>query len=91
MAEYQSTSTPAQPTTPIIPEQRMRSALTDALYELENRVVRTLSSVIVCESFMRFPEDQRSASCLQALATRNIATALGSVARIIIAIEDAAK
>jgi hypothetical protein len=33
----------------ITPEERMRGAITDALYELETRVVRPLSDAILVE------------------------------------------
>lgn len=66
----------------------MRSAITDALYELETRVVRPLSDVVYVENALI---DPKVASIRTAMSSKTIATALGSLARIMLAIEEAAK
>jgi hypothetical protein len=70
------------------PADRMRSAITDALYELETRVVRPLSDVVYVENALI---DPKVASIRTAMSSKTIATALGSLARIMLAIEEAAK
>ena len=66
----------------------MRSAITDALYELDTRVVRPLSDVVYVENALI---DPKVASIRTAMSSKTIATALGSLARIMLAIEEAAK
>jgi hypothetical protein len=70
------------------PADRMRSAITDALYELETRVVRPLSDVVYVDNALI---DPKVASIRTAMSSKTIATALGSLARIMLAIEEAAK
>ena len=70
------------------PADRMRSAITDALYELDTRVVRPLSDVVYVENALI---DPKVASIRTAMSSKTIATALGSLARIMLAIEEAAK
>jgi len=69
-------------------EVRMRSAITDASYELEHRVVRPLSDIVYVENAL---VDPKAASIRAEINTRAVATALGSLARIMIAIEEAAR
>lgn len=69
-------------------EARMRSAITDALYELETRVVRPLSDVVYVEHGLI---DPKAASIRAAMNTRAVSTALGSLARIMVAIEESAR
>ena len=67
---------------------RMRSAITDAIYELETRVVRPLSDVIYVEHALI---DPKAVAIRAEMNTRTIASSLGSIANIMLRIEEAAR
>jgi hypothetical protein len=74
---------------PATPEVRMRSAICDALYDLEWGVVRPLAGSIELEHALldsACPNSYRAE-----FATRRAARALGSLASIMLKIEEAAR
>ena len=70
-------------------EARMRSALVDALYELENRIVPALTSSIALEHDLIGLGSEPS--CRHEIHTRRMAKTLGSLAAIMAKIEEAAR
>jgi hypothetical protein len=91
MANYYCNN-PHHPQTPTIPERRMKSAIVDALYELEECVVRPLAGLIEVEHALIHALRRPLATGVRAeIATRRTARVLGSIARIMLKIEEAAK
>lgn len=91
MADYHSTNTSAPPTPPTTPEDRMRSAIVDALRELENRVVPALVDAIELEHELYDHHACASTQVRYEIATRRTARVLGSIAAIMVKIQEAAK
>jgi hypothetical protein len=89
MASIQSTTPSNISITPTASEARMRSAIVDALYDLEWGVVRPLATQVQVEHALLDSNDHPSVRA--EIATRRAARVLGTVASIINKIEAAAR